>query len=191
MALEPAYPIVTERLRLRPLTHDDADALRSYRSIPEVCWYLPFEPMSAATIAERLDGVWLTRSLAGEGDALTLGLERAGDGRLVGDVVVFYRSAEHRHGEIGYVLHPEAVGHGYVTEACTALLDLVFDPGAGLALRRVTALMDARNTASARVVGRLGFRHEAHFVEAEWFKGEWGDLDVHAVLDREWFARRA
>lgn len=190
MALEPAYPIVTDRLRLRPLTHADAVALLGYRSDPEVCRYLPFEPMSAATIAERLDGVWLTRSLAVEGDALTLGIETAADGRLVGDVVVFYRSAEHRHGEIGYVLHPDAVGHGYVTEACAALLDLVFDPDAGLALHRVTALMDGLNTASARVVGRLGFRHEAHHVEAEWFKGGWGDLDVHAVLDREWHARR-
>ena len=191
VALDPTYPITTARLRLRPLTHADADALLSYRSDPEVCRFLPFEPMSPATIAGRIDGMWSHTTLGAEGDALTLGIERAADGRLVGDVVLFFRSAEHRTGEIGYVLHPEAVGHGYVTEACTAVLDLAFDPDGGLALRRVTALMDSLNTASARVVGRLGFRHEAHHVEAEWFKGAWGDLDIHAVLDREWFSRSA
>lgn len=190
VALDPSYPITTDRLRLRPLTHADADALLSYRSLPDVCRYLPFEPMSAATIRERLDGMWSHHTLGAEGDALTLGIERAQDGRLVGDVVLFFRSAEHSTGEIGYVLHPDAVGHGYVTEACTAILDLAFDPDGGLALRRVTALMDSLNTDSARVVGRLGFRQEAHHVEAEWFKGAWGDLDIHAVLEREWHARR-
>ncbi|MHA3702008.1 GNAT family N-acetyltransferase [Jatrophihabitans sp. YIM 134969] len=191
MALEPTYPIVTARLRLRPLTHADAAALLTYRSDPEVCRYLPFEPMSAATIAERLDGMWRVQALREEGDALTLGIERASDGRLVGDVILFFRSAEHRGGELGYVLHPDAVGHGYVTEASTALLDLAFDPDGGLALHRVIAQMDARNTASARVAGRLGFRHEAHLVENELFEGEWSDLDVHAVLEREWLAARA
>jgi aminoglycoside 6'-N-acetyltransferase len=33
-------------------------------------------------------------------------------------------------------------------------------------------------------------RQEAHFVEDEWFKGEWGDTAVYAILDREWRARR-
>jgi len=31
-------------------------------------------------------------------------------------------------------------------------------------------------------------RHEAHFVDEMFFKGEWGDTDVYAVLDREWRA---
>jgi RimJ/RimL family protein N-acetyltransferase len=29
-------------------------------------------------------------------------------------------------------------------------------------------------------------RHEAHLVENEWFKGEWGDEDQFAILRREW-----
>ena len=43
-----------------------------------------------------------------------------------------------------------------------------------------------RNTDSARVLGRLGMRHEAHFVQNEWVKGEWTDEAVYAVLAHEW-----
>ncbi len=45
---------------------------------------------------------------------------------------------------------------------------------------RVTARVDERNTASARLLERLGFRQEATFVDGEWFKGEWTTLEVFA-----------
>jgi aminoglycoside 6'-N-acetyltransferase len=34
-------------------------------------------------------------------------------------------------------------------------------------------------------------RQEAHLVENEWFKGEWGSELVYAILDREWRAATA
>ena len=63
------------------------------------------------------------------------------------------------------------------------LLALAFDD---LGAHRVMGRLDARNTASARVLGRLGMRLEAHLVEDEWFKGEWSSTLVYAILDREW-----
>jgi aminoglycoside 6'-N-acetyltransferase len=32
-------------------------------------------------------------------------------------------------------------------------------------------------------------RHEAHFVEHMWVKGEWADTGIYALLEREWSAR--
>lgn len=58
--LRPAYPIRTERLLLRPLTVSDVDALLAYRSRPDVCRYVPFEPMDRQLIRERLAGQWAT-----------------------------------------------------------------------------------------------------------------------------------
>ena len=66
------------------------------------------------------------------------------------------------------------------------MLDIAF---ARLDLHRVIARVDARNVASARVLARLGMRHEAHLVENELFKGEWADEDDFALLRREWEAR--
>jgi aminoglycoside 6'-N-acetyltransferase len=33
-------------------------------------------------------------------------------------------------------------------------------------------------------------RHEAHFVENMWFKGEWADTGIYGMLEREWAAAR-
>jgi hypothetical protein len=33
-------------------------------------------------------------------------------------------------------------------------------------------------------------RKEAHFAQDIWFKGEWGDTEVFAILDHEWMAAR-
>ena len=63
----PDYPIETERLRLRPFTRGDVDAVFSYRSREDVCRYLFDEPMSRETCAEavrRGSGRWPSRPRA-------------------------------------------------------------------------------------------------------------------------------
>ena len=182
--LSPTYPIRTERLELRPLVATDVEAMAAYQSRPDVCRYIPYEPRGADVIAARVADPALNRSaVLAEGDVLWLGI--ALDGTVVGDVILAWRSAEHRTVEIGYVLHPDHSGRGYVTEACRALLALAFD---GLDAHRVIARIDARNEPSARVARRLGMRQEAHLVENEWFKGEWTDELDFAILAAEWRA---
>jgi RimJ/RimL family protein N-acetyltransferase len=183
--LHPDYPIETERLLLRPITLDDADDLHSYQSIPDVCRYIPPEPRNREQVIERIANMWSTLDEAGQW--LNIGVERRADNRVIGDIVFFWHSDEHKSGEIGYVFHPDVAGQGYATEACGAVLTLVFD---GLGLHRVTARIDARNGPSAALARRLGMRQEAHLVENEWFKGEWTEELDFAILDREWRALR-
>jgi RimJ/RimL family protein N-acetyltransferase len=189
MELRPSYPITTPRLRLRPLVVEDTEELLAYRGRAEVCRYLPFEPMDEQVLTTRLAGDMGRREITAEGQGLTLGVELAANGRLVGDVVLFFHSADHGAGEIGYVFHPDVAGRGYATEACAAVLNHAFDKSDGLGLHRVVARMDARNGASARLASRLGMRQEAHFRSSEMFKGAWADLVVYALLDHEWHAR--
>jgi RimJ/RimL family protein N-acetyltransferase len=190
MELRPSYPITTARLRLRPLAVADAEQVLAYRGRADVCRYLPFEPMDEQALAARLAGDLGRREITAEGQGLTLGVELAASGRLVGDVVLFFQSAKHAAGEIGYAFHPEIAGHGYAAEACAAVLDLAFDDPDGLGLHRCVARMDARNLASARLASRLGMRREAHHRSSEMFKGAWADMVVYALLDHEWHAGR-
>jgi RimJ/RimL family protein N-acetyltransferase len=186
MQLHPEYPIRTARLRLRPLTTADLEALLTYRGRADVCRYLPFEPMTPEVLLSRLRTDLSRRAITVEGQALTLGVELAESGRLIGDLVLFFRSREHAGGELGYVFHPDVAGHGYATEAAKAMLDLAFGQ---LGLHRVIARLDARNEPSAKLAARLGMRQEAHFVRNEIFKGEWSDELVYAILAQEWPAR--
>lgn len=183
---EPTYPIFTERLLLRPIIASDAVAMHRYKSDPENVRYVPYEPLDGADVEERIRTTWGNTRFTQEGDAVCLAVERRDSRTLLGDVVLFWRSAADRTGEVGYIFDPQFAGQGYATEAVGALLDLGFD---GLGLHRITAQIDDRNSASAGVVERLGFRPEARFVESEWFKGEWSTVLVFAILRSEWRKR--
>ncbi|MGZ8764816.1 MAG: GNAT family N-acetyltransferase [Acidimicrobiia bacterium] len=59
--------------------------------------------------------------------------------------------------ELLYAQLPAAWGNGYVTEAARAILDVAFDPVAGLGLGEVVAFTLPTNTASRSVMDRTGF----------------------------------
>lgn len=69
------------------------------------------------------------------------------------------------------------------TEALHALHNYLF---AALEKHRVYASVDRGNVSSMRLLERLGMRKEAHIVKSLWFKGEWVDDVVFAILATEW-----
>jgi RimJ/RimL family protein N-acetyltransferase len=181
----PDFPLTTPRLSLRPYVFDDLDALYDIQSLPEVTRYLMYGTQDRDQVREILKQ--RIRADGPERDAVNLAVVLPDSGTLIGDVVLFLRNPEHRQGEIGYVFHPDYGGRGYATEAARVLLRLGFtDYG----LHRIIGRLDARNTASARVLERLGMRREAHFVENEIVKGEWTDEVVYAMLEDKWRSQR-
>ena len=184
MRLCPSYPIVTSRLRLRPLELGDLEALLDYHSRPDVHRYLPMEHMDEATILDRISrGAWSRSTLEEEGQALVLGVVLGGTGELVGDIMLRWTSSANRSGEIGYVLHPGHQGRGYAAEAANAILFLAFEE---LGLHRVIARIDARNGPSIALSERLGMRQEANLLENDWVRGEWTDEVDFGMLELEW-----
>jgi RimJ/RimL family protein N-acetyltransferase len=185
--LTPDYPIRTERLTLRPYEPDDFDAALTYWSRADVTRFLYLEAFTTETFVERLGLLMGRTELNSEGDVLTLAIVPDGVDRVVGDVTLFWRSAEHQTGEIGFILDPEHQRKGYAREAATALLELGFEQ---MKLHRIIGRLDGRNAASAAVLHGLGMRQEAHLIENEWVKGEWTDEIVFALLREEWLGRQ-
>src|ERR1700730_11465714 len=184
--IRPDYPIRTPRLTLRPYRADDFDALYDIQSRPEVTRYLLFGARNRDEVRKSLRQRVAATELDDEGGSLILAVVLPETGVLIGDVVLFWRSREHRQGEIGYIFHPDYHGNGYATEAAREMLRMGFDD---LGLHRIVGRVDARNTASARVLERLGMRPEAHFLQNEMVKGEWTDEIVYAMLEDEWRGR--
>jgi RimJ/RimL family protein N-acetyltransferase len=177
-------PLRTARLALRTMTADDVDDVHAYQSRGDVCRYLMFEPRTRDEVAEKVATFSAARALNGDGDFWELAIERASHpGHVIGDVYFKLESVANATGEIGWSLHPEFTGQGYMTEAASAVLEIAFGQ---LGLHRVHAELDPRNDGSAALCKRLGMREEAHVVENHWFKGAWGDTAIYAILDREW-----
>ncbi|TQM69229.1 RimJ/RimL family protein N-acetyltransferase [Actinomadura hallensis] len=184
--LRPAYPIETERLTLRPFSADDLEGLYAYQSLPEVARFLYWEPRTLEESRTFLRQKMMASTIEKEGDWLVLAVVWRQTGDLMGEVNLQWRSREHRQGEIGYIFNPAFHGKGFATEAAEVVLRLGFE---GLDLHRVVGRLDGRNTASARVLERLGMRREAHLRQNEMVKGEWTDEVIYAMLRHEWEER--
>ena len=85
-------------------------------------------------------------------------------------------------GLLGITLAAEAQGRGLAADALRA----VIEAGVARGAHRFVASCDARNLPVARLLARIGMRHEARLVDAEWWKGEWTTADTWAVLASEW-----
>ncbi len=184
--LVPMFPIRAPRLDLRPYRLHDLDDMHAFHRLPEVARFLYWEPRDRDETREVLRFKASQVALVAEGDTLALAAIWRAVGRVVGEVNLRWTSRTHRQGEVGFVFNPAFHGRGLATEAAREMLRLGFEE---LGLHRIVGRCDARNDASARLLRRLGMRREAHFVENEMFKGEWGDEFVYAMLAREW--RRA
>lgn len=168
-------PIHTERLTLRLYEPADADRILTYYSDPEVCRYLLHEAWThtdaVAAVGKRMKRIGLhTQALA---------MVAEHEGTVVGNVEAWLVDGSPALVELGWTFSPDVAGRGYATEAVTALIEHVFSSPQ---IHRVSAQLDGRNDASARLAARVGMRQEAHFRQNWLCKGEWTDTLVYAML---------
>jgi RimJ/RimL family protein N-acetyltransferase len=188
LALLPAFPLETERLRLRFTIPEDLGPLVALQGREDVTRWLYWGPRSEEEVRRSLALKIAATGIAADGDGITLAIEPKESGAYAGDVGLWATSHEHRAGELGYILHPDQHGRGYAAEAAAVVLELGF---ACFGMRRIVGSTEVRNTASARVLEKLGMRREAHFVENEHVRGEWQSELVYALLETEWRAAQS
>lgn len=161
--------IRTERLLLRRPHIDDLDAMFEIMSNPSAMRYWSTLPHASRDVTR----VWLqqmiARTAAGGEDFL---IEY--EGRVIGDV------GAGRLPDFGFIIHPHYWGRGFATEASAGFIAHAFGNTAATELR---ADVDPRNSASLRVLTRLGFtetgRAERTFLLGE----EWCD-SIYLALAR-------
>jgi RimJ/RimL family protein N-acetyltransferase len=173
------------------MTSADVQNVYAYQSREDVCRYLLFEPRTLDEVVEKVEKFGAATTLAADGDYLQLALELPAVGdvpaRVIGDSYFKLANAADSRGEIGWTMHPDFTGQGYAAEAARAMLGIAFET---IGLHRVIANLDPRNDSSIALCRRLGMREEAHFVEDMWFKGDWADTGIYAILHDEWLAQR-
>jgi RimJ/RimL family protein N-acetyltransferase len=176
--------VVTERLVLRELRPDDAEAMFAYRSDPEIMRYQGWEPESLDDVRAFIDDSTTTAPYA-SGTWRQLAIVLRSSGELIGDCGVHVLENEPQQAEFGITVATAFQQRGYALETLRALLRLAFEK---LGKHRVFASIDPRNAASIALFQRAGFRKEAHFIESLWLMGEWVDDVIVAMLAREWLA---
>lgn len=173
-------------IRLRPMTRDDAAAIYSYRSLPEVNAYTytpAYTSLEEAIAHVRKYVPKLEDPDSGFGKWM---IERIDTGEVVGDVFLSKHEELQGTAEIGYMLHPDHAGKGFGTAAVRAALRIAFrDWG----VHRVYARVDEENIGSVRICEKVGMRLEARFVDNDrnpMRNNAWSTELNYAILDREW-----
>lgn len=173
--------LTTERLILREFAEDDWARVLEYQSDPRYLRYYEWEARTPDD-ARAFVGMFLRWQGEQPRRKWQLAVTLRESGLLVGNCGVRQAQAGARCAELGYELDPAYWGRGYATEAAQTMLAFAFGE---LGIHRVQAEVIAENTASARVLAKLGFRLEGRLRENQWFKGLWWDTLIFGLIESE------
>jgi [ribosomal protein S5]-alanine N-acetyltransferase len=147
--------IESVRTRLRIVERSDLPDLMLVNGDDEVTRFLPYAtwktPDDADAWYERVTGIQAS------GTALQFVLVEKTTGRAVGTALLFRYDEGSNRAELGYVLGRQHWGKGLMLEALHALVGHAFEV---LGIRRLEAEVNPANSASVRVLERLGFTKE-------------------------------
>jgi len=175
----------TKRLIIRPVCIGDKESMFNYRSDPETNQYLSLIPHTIDDVEDFIRKTSSSINVPGTWFQLVI-IEQVTN-QLIGDIGIHFLDTdpENKQVEIGYTLDKRFRGNGYVTEALSVIIYYLIH---SLGKHRIIASIDPANIDSIRLVERLGFRKEAHFIESLFFHGRWVDDLVYAILAKEWQA---
>jgi RimJ/RimL family protein N-acetyltransferase len=148
----------TERLVLRPIRQDDAEALFPALSDEANMRYWSRGPL--ATVEAVYD--YLAWNAHGAGCQCWAVEKKSKPGDALGWVILMDK--DDKQAEIGFMFRPDAQGQGYALEAAQKMLSFAFETRK---LRRVWADVDPDNAASIRLLERLGLFYEGR-LKANW-----------------------
>ena len=169
----------TERLILRKMVLNDAEAVFAYASNSEVSRYTLWETHRCIEDSRAfLEFATQKYENGGEPD---WGIVYRGNGCLVGACGLVNWEAEHARAEVGFVLSREYWGRGLMSEAVRAILRFGFER---MNLNRIEARCIAENAASARVMEKAGMVYEGMLRQREYIKGAYRDIRLYAILKK-------
>lgn len=179
-----ALELQTQRLQLRFVHNNDAEALFGILSDPQAMRYFSSTPWTH--IGQAADHIEQTLKAYLDGTGLRLAMvlrDGAAAGTLIGTVTLYAFDRRNHRCEMGYILGRPYWGQRYTGEALRALIGHAF---AALELHRIEADIHPDNIASERLLQSLHFQREGHLRE-RWFVGdEVSDSIIYGLLRRDW-----
>jgi RimJ/RimL family protein N-acetyltransferase len=109
------------------------------------------------------------------------------DGEPVGSVQLYPVDDSRGWANLGCWVVPAQQGNGYATKACERIVAYGFRE---LRLHRVSGVVMTPNTASQRLLERVGFTHEGTKRESSFAEGEYVNEEQYGLLESEWREQR-
>lgn len=166
--------IETERLLLRPLVPEDAEAVFLWTGDSRVTEYMNYSTYS--------DPMQVRQWIETTGGRI-FGFVRRSDGQLIGSGDISPHEAEEGYWGFGYNLRYDCWNKGYTTEAVMAMIKYA----AFLGAEKFIAMHAVENPASGRVIEKCGLKFcgfgsykkqdGSREYKAKVYRGVWGDME--------------
>ena len=185
MTIESAFahfPILaTDRLLLRRIRVEDAEALFGILSDPYVTEFYGHEPHQSLAdtqaLIERIDTHYAHQ------EALRWGITLKGEDQLLGSCSFHHFGPGYSRAETGYELDRAFWRKGIMYEAMSAILTYGFRE---LHLHRVEAIIDIANESSKALLLKLGFTYEGNLRQRYSMDERFEDEHYFGLLKNEW-----
>ncbi|MFP3153050.1 GNAT family N-acetyltransferase [Lachnospiraceae bacterium ZAX-1] len=169
----------TQRLIIRRFKTEDWAQIYEYLSDGEVVKYEPRSPLTEEECRQ-----CIAQFMASD-DFWAVCLKKGR--KLIGQICLSQK--EQNHWELGYIFNRKFQKKGYATEAIKKLLDDAFRKRK---VHQISACCNPQNTASWKLLERIGMRKKAYFKENTYFKSDrkgnpiWQDTFIYGILEEEW-----
>ena len=185
MSIETAFThfpcLTTQRLLLRQIRPDDAEALFAIFSDEEAMQFYGHEPHRSLDETHELIG-WIQAAYARR-ESIRWGITLRGEDRVIGSCGFHNFGAGFQRAETGYELERASWGQGIMAEALSAILTYGFTE---LGLHRVEAIIDIANERSKGLLLKLGFTYEGNLRQRYAFRDRFEDEHYFGLLKGEW-----
>lgn len=154
--------IETKHLIARPFRQDDVESVyRNWTSDSQVTPHLTW----AVHDNEAVTKAYIDSCLESYSDLSSYrwGIELKASGQLIGDISVIDMNEKTLSAELGWVIGSAWWGQGYMTEIARAVIDFLIKE---VGFNRVMAAHASQNTASGRVMEKIGMHYEGRLRQA-------------------------
>jgi RimJ/RimL family protein N-acetyltransferase len=168
----------TQRLILRNYTKEDFERVHAYASMPLFSQYDVWGPNTEEDTIKFLNDN-IEKSQVENRFEFTFAICLKDNGLLIGGCGLVRESEKSAIASIGYSIHPDHQSLGYATECSHSLINYGFNI---LGLEVIYATCDSRNSASYRVMEKIGMIRVGHFLKNKRIRGALRDSFRYELL---------
>ncbi|WP_338761584.1 GNAT family N-acetyltransferase [Bernardetia sp. ABR2-2B] len=180
--MNPYFILPTMRLYLRPIDIEDAEEVFEYKSNKKANKFQGFIPKNKEEVEDFIQKK-TAREINIENTWFQFVIIHERDTKIIGDVGLHFLEGGNNQVEFGITLNSEYQQQGYAKEAMKTVISYLFRD---LNKHRIIASIDPRNISSIKLMKSLNMRKEAHFEKSLFFKNEWVDDLIYAILKEEY-----
>lgn len=174
----------TKRLQLTELTSADLDNIHNLHSSPQVDAYNTLGIPVTIYTTKNLLQEWIIQQRQTPRPSYIFCIKQSGNNHFVGLIALVLGKPNFKIAEVWYKLMPQCWQQGFATEALKQVLHFGFTH---LGLHRIEAGCAVENTASVKVLQKVGMMQEGRKSKVLPVRGEWLDNYFFAILDTDFY----